>query len=47
MENRVVRSVDEGEVLELAVREAGLMRDRAGVDPLAGQPAGYWDCSRY
>jgi 5-methylthioadenosine/S-adenosylhomocysteine deaminase len=40
-------SVDEDAVLEQAIAEARLMRERAGVDPLAGQPAGYWDCSRY
>jgi cytosine/adenosine deaminase-related metal-dependent hydrolase len=47
MEQRQVRSVDEHEILDLAIREAALMRQRAGVDPLAGRPAGYWDCSRY
>jgi cytosine/adenosine deaminase-related metal-dependent hydrolase len=39
--------VDENEILERAVREAGLMRDRAGVEPLLGRAAGFWDCSRY
>jgi 5-methylthioadenosine/S-adenosylhomocysteine deaminase len=39
--------VDEDEVLARAVQEAGLMRDRAGVEPLLGQAAGFWDCSRY
>jgi cytosine/adenosine deaminase-related metal-dependent hydrolase len=47
MEGRRLTTVNQDEVLELAVREAALMRQRAGVDPLAGQPAGYWDCSRY
>jgi 5-methylthioadenosine/S-adenosylhomocysteine deaminase len=47
MEGRRVLSVDEDEILALAVREGRLMRERAGVEPLAGQPAGYWDCSRY
>jgi 5-methylthioadenosine/S-adenosylhomocysteine deaminase len=39
--------VDENEILERAVAEAGLMRERAGVEPLLGQAAGFWDCSRY
>ena len=39
--------VDEDEVLARAVEESGLMRDRAGVEPLLGQAAGFWDCSRY
>ena len=39
--------VTEDEILERAVAEAGLMRERAGLEPLLGQPAGFWDCSRY
>ena len=39
--------VDANEILERAVAEAGLMRGRAGVEPLLGTPAGFWDCSRY
>jgi cytosine/adenosine deaminase-related metal-dependent hydrolase len=39
--------VDQDEVLERAVAEAGFMRERAGVEPLLGQAAGFWDCSRY
>jgi cytosine/adenosine deaminase-related metal-dependent hydrolase len=47
MRDRRVLAVEEDAVLERAVAEARLMRQRAGLDPLAGQPAGYWDCSRY
>ena len=39
--------VDANEILERAVAEAGLMRARAGVEPLLGTPAGFWECSRY
>jgi hypothetical protein len=39
--------VDADEILERAVAEAGLMRARAGVEPLLGQAAGFWNCSRY
>jgi cytosine/adenosine deaminase-related metal-dependent hydrolase len=39
--------VDESEILDRAVAEAGLMKERAGVEPLLGHAAGFWDCSRY
>lgn len=39
--------VDENAILERAIAEAGLMRERAGLEPLLGHAAGFWDCSRY
>ena len=39
--------VDENAILERVIAEAGLMRERAGLEPLLGHAAGFWDCSRY
>ena len=46
MEGRAVRSVDEGEVLELAQREADAMLDRMGIRDLTTIPQGFWGHSR-
>ena len=46
MEGRAVRSVDEGEVLELAQREADAMLDRMGIRDLTSIPQGFWGHSR-
>ena len=47
LENGRVTRVDEDEILERAVTEAGLMRERSGLDPLLRRADGFWDCSRY
>ena len=46
MEGRAVRSVDEGEVLELAQRETDAMLDRMGIRDLTAIPDGFWGRSR-
>ena len=47
MEGRVVKSVSESEVLELAQRATERMLDRAGVRDLLELPDGFWGRSRY
>lgn len=47
MEGRRVLTLDADEVLRQAGREGQLMRERAGIEPLLLQPAGFWDCSTY
>ena len=46
MEGRSVSSVDEGEVLELAQREADAVLDRMGIRDLTAIPPGFWGRSR-
>ena len=47
MEGRVVKSVDERDVLEVAQRATERMLDRAGVRDLLELPEGFWGRSRY
>jgi cytosine/adenosine deaminase-related metal-dependent hydrolase len=47
MEKRVVQTVNEAEVLELAQRETEAMLDRTGLRPLLETPDRFWKHSRY
>jgi cytosine/adenosine deaminase-related metal-dependent hydrolase len=47
MEGRRATLVDEDQVLDFAVQEGKLLRERGGLEPLYGHAEGYWDCSRY
>lgn len=47
LERGRLTQVNEDEILELAVREATLLRERSGLDPLYELPTGMWDCSVY
>jgi 5-methylthioadenosine/S-adenosylhomocysteine deaminase len=47
MRDRVVRSVNESEVLTLAQREADAAIRRMGLEPMLGTPEGFWGRSRF
>ncbi len=47
MRDRRVLSVDEDRALDDAMREWQLMIERSGVEPLMGQPEGFWTGARY
>ncbi|TRO46244.1 amidohydrolase [Candidatus Bathyarchaeota archaeon] len=47
MEGRVVKTVEEAEVLEMAQREAEAIIERNGLRPLMDYTAGYWGRNRY
>lgn len=47
MEKRRVLGVDEEAVMDEAMREWQLMRERSGVESFMGRPKGFWDGARY